>query len=272
MTSGRPTGRDASHGRIPLVLRLLDHQVIGHEGQLLGNVDDLVLRDTDDGLVVAGLLSGPEALAMRQGGRTGAWLYAAWRRLDPEPDPQPVGVSLDHVLRLDSAVHVDEPASHHLANAQGLELWLREHVVSHLPGALGADSDPDHPSADADTDVGEPLSSDEHTVSGLLGLPVVTEDGSPLGEVIEVVGTRTRRGKEPLGPVRVTELVCTRRRLGQELGYTMEPQRPQVVQWLLRAWHRGDRHVRLEDVEIDWSAARVLVRAGVELRHPHDVD
>lgn len=267
--------REVRGGRIPLVLRLLDHQVIGEEGQLLGNVDDLVLEQDGGDLVVSGLLSGPPALALRAGGRTGAVLDAAWRRLRREEDPQPVVIPLDRVVRLDSGVHVDRVAGRALAAEQGLELWLRRHVVSHIPGALGGSSDPDsEPPEDPTREGGgERLQPGQLTLSRLLGLRVVTSDDADLGHVVEATARRIRGdGDGPLGPLRVTELVASRRHLGQELGYTMAPQKPLLLQRLLRWWHAGDRHVHVDAVEkIDWEAGRIAVRRGTTLRHPHDV-
>jgi sporulation protein YlmC with PRC-barrel domain len=262
----------ADGGRIPLVLRLLDHQVIGHAGQLVGNVDDLVLEEGANDLRVVGLLSGPPALARRFGGRGGSWLGAAWRRLRPDGDPQPRVVPLDRVVRLDSGVHVDRAASATLAAEQGLERWLREHVVGRIPGASGADTDPDRDVPHPSHRVGRLLRDDDRTLSDLLGLRVVTEDGDELGEVVEVTAERVSRARDALGPLRIGELVCSVHHLGQELGYTMEPQGPALLRWLLRVWHHQDRHVSLDDVvRLDWGKGEVVVSGKAELRHPHDV-
>jgi sporulation protein YlmC with PRC-barrel domain len=262
----------ADRGRIPLVLRLLDHQVIGHAGQLLGKVDDLVLEDGEKGLRVVGLLSGPPALARRLGRRSGGWLDATWRRLRPDADPSPRVIPLERVLRLDSGVHLDRSAGATLAGEQGLERWLREHVVGRIPGASGAESDPDRETPDPSHRVGRLLRDDERTLSDLLGFQAVTEAGDEVGEVVEVTAERVTRAPEPLGPLRIGELVCSVHHLGQELGYTTEPQGPALLRWLLRLWHRQDRHVSFDDVvALDWGRRRVVVSSAAELRHPHDV-
>ena len=84
---------------LALGLRLLDHQLLGQEQEMLGNVDDVALEDRDGRLVAVGLLRGPGAWAHRQPGALGRWGRAVWRRLDPREDPRPLVLPLDHVLR-----------------------------------------------------------------------------------------------------------------------------------------------------------------------------
>ena len=74
--------RDTSPGRpieagtpLSLGLRLLDHQILGREQEMVGNVDDVALEDRDGRLVAVGLLRGPGAWAHRQP----AWrVLTAW--------------------------------------------------------------------------------------------------------------------------------------------------------------------------------------------------
>ena len=106
---------------------------------MLGNVDDVALEERDGRLLAVGLLRGPGAWAHRQPGALGRWGRAVWRRLDPREDPRPLVLPLDHVLAIGSAVHVDPWADAFLAGADGLELWLRRHVVGKIPGARGGD-------------------------------------------------------------------------------------------------------------------------------------
>jgi hypothetical protein len=255
--------------RLPLVLRLLDHQIVGVDGELVGNVDDLVVHESESGIVVTALLSGPPALARRQGGRGGRWLDAVWRRLHPDRDPLPTAVPLDEVTRLDSAVHVSRLGESVLAASQGFELWLRDHVVSRLPGATGGETT--RPSVDEDLRQRPPfvLLPGEHTLSELLGAPVRSA-GDRLGELVEVIADPLSPSSARLGALVVRELVCSPRHLGEELGYTLEPQGPAVLRRLLRAWHDRDRLVDARDVRITWDPAGVEVRRGATLRHPHD--
>lgn len=59
MTPPRDTARPMSQR---VVLRILDHQVVGPEGELLGNVDDLELVVSHDGWTITALQVGPAAL------------------------------------------------------------------------------------------------------------------------------------------------------------------------------------------------------------------
>lgn len=265
--------RAAATERIPLVLRLLDHQLVGSDDELLGNVDDLVLEPRGGDLWVTGLLSGPPALARRQGGRGEVWVDAVWRRLHPLEHPQLVGVPLASVTRLGSDIRLDAPASALLGRNLGLERWVREKVVSRLPWATGGgDEDEERRRASAGHGVGFLVPLDAPTVSRLVGARLRTTAGEDVGEVIEVVAEGVRDGR-PAGPMRVVALVVSRRRLGTELGYTLTPQGPALLRHLLRWWHRDDRHVRAEDLTgLDWGTRTLTVRDGAELRHPHDVD
>jgi hypothetical protein len=269
-------------GPLELVLRLLDHQLVGARGELVGNVDDLVLEERAEGLLVTGLLSGPPALARRQGGLGERWIDAIWRRLHPLQDPPVEAIVLDAVTKVDSAVHLDRAATRFLVRSDLLEAWLRENVVSRLPWVSGEP----HPVWAEDTGrsnrpgqgsafVVEPGTP---TLSRLLGSLVRTAEGEEVGEVTEVLarpladedGRRADAG-DHLGPLRVTALVCSHRHLGQELGYTMTPQGPRAIALLVRAWHKGDRHVAIEAVEaFGWDGGEVRVRAGAHLRHPHE--
>jgi sporulation protein YlmC with PRC-barrel domain len=119
------------------VLRLLDHQVVGPDGELLGNIDDLELVVSDEGWSVTALLVGPAALGQRLPGRLGRWTIAIWRRLRTDPDPRPCRVPVEQVHDIGSAVTVTRAAADSLAASFGLELWLCEYVVSRNPGATG---------------------------------------------------------------------------------------------------------------------------------------
>lgn len=266
---------EVTRGPMPLVLRLLDHQLVGPQDQFIGNVDDLEVREEEGRLVVTGLLSGPAAMALRQGGRSGRWLWAVWRRLHPQEDPRPAVIPLDHVRSVDSAVHVSEQAAEVLVQTAGLELWLRRYVVSRIPGALGGGEEEErhgdiarhrrfHPERDA--------SAHTRVLSDLLGTQVVGADGDEVGRVIEVVASARERTGLELGPLTVEAVVCSRRHLGAELGYTMSPQGPWLLKALMRLFHRGDRLVSVDDFDdLDWDAGRITLRHTARPRHPHEV-
>jgi hypothetical protein len=248
---------------LALGLRLLDHQLLGQEQEMLGNVDDVALEDRDGRLVAVGLLRGPGAWAHRQPGALGRWGRAVWRRLDPREDPRPLVLPLDHVLRVGSAVHVDPWAATFLAGADGLELWLRRHVVGKVPGARGGDHPfgghlPSLSQQDPDLDLGPGA----HLLSTLLGARVIRADGSDAGRVVEVRAVPVTPMSSRVGPLVVTSVVHGPRRLGGELGYrenaTMGP-RP--LGSALRWWHRHDVETGWDGVRsVDWASARVLLR------------
>ena len=248
---------------LALGLRLLDHQLLGHEQEMLGNVDDVALEESDGRLVAVGLLSGPGAWANRQPGALGRWGLAVWRRLDPREDPQPLVLPLDHVLRIGSAVHVDPWAATFLAGADDLELWLRRHVVSKIPGARGGDHPfgghlPSLPEHDTDLD----LRPGTHVLSTLIGARVIRADGSDAGRVVEVRARPVTPMTSRVGPLVVTSVVHGPRRLGGELGYRDGPSMgPRVLGAALRWWHRHDVETGWEDVRsVDWASSRVLLR------------
>ena len=257
---------------VPLVLRLLDHQVVGPHGELLGNIDDLVLREAGDELEVVAFMSGPAGLARRQGGRGGRWLHAAWARLHPQEHPRPVVVPLTEVTRVGSAVEVSARAAEVLAGSAGLELWLRQHVVGRLPGAR--EGDPSTGGAPMRRRGPLPeaylLQEGDHTTSELVGSRA-TVGGRDLGSVIEVLAAPRGGRGGPWGRLVLTDLVCSRRRLGAELGYTMSAQGPRLVELAMRVWHRHDQRVDLRHVDIAWTDRRLQVSGAARLRHPRDV-
>jgi hypothetical protein len=261
-STGPPLGAGAP---LALGLRLLDHQLLGQEQEMLGNIDDVALEERDGGLVAVGLLRGPGAWANRQPGALGRWGRAVWRRLDPRADPRPLVLPLDHVQSVGSAVHVDPWAATFLAGADDLELWLRRHVVGKVPGARGGDHPfggllPSRPQHDTDLD----LAPGTHVLSALIGARVVRGDGSDAGRVVEVRAVPVTQMASRVGPLLVTSLVHGPRRLGGELGYREDTTMgPRVLGAALRWWHRHDVETRWDDVRsVDWAAARVQLRGG----------
>jgi len=245
---------------LALGLRLLDHQLLGREQEMLGNVDDVALEEHDGRLVAVGVLRGAGAWAHRQPGALGRWGRAIWRRLDPREDPRPLVLPLDHVLAIGSAVHVDAWADSFLAGTDGLELWMRRHVVGKIPGARGGEHPfggelTSTPRGDADLE----LPPQAHLLSSLIGALVVRADGSDAGRVVEVRAAQATPLSTRVGPLVITSLVHGPHRLGGELGYR-EDQRmgPLLLGSALRWWHRHDAETRWGDVQaIDWAASIV---------------
>jgi sporulation protein YlmC with PRC-barrel domain len=245
---------------LSLGLRLLDHQILGREQEMVGNVDDVALEERDGRLVAVGLLRGPGAWAHRQPGALGRWSRAIWRRLDPREDPRPLVLPLDHVVAIGSAVHVDPWADTFLAGADGLELWLRRHVVGRIPGARGGDHPfggdlAEAPRHDPDLD----LAPTARLLSDLIGARVVRADGSDAGRVVEVRAAQLTEMSSRVGPLVVTSLLHGPRRLGGELGYREDPSMgPQLLGSPLRWWHRHDAETVWSDVRaVDWTTSVV---------------
>ena len=253
MTRDTAPGRPIEAGTpLALGLRLLDHQLLGREQEMVGNVDDVALEERDGRLLAVGLLRGPGAWAHRQPGALGRWGRAVWRRLDPREDPRPLVLPLDHVLAIGSAVHVDRWADDFLAGTDGLELWLRRNVVGKIPGAQGGDHPfggdlASVPRQDADLE----LTPQTRLLSTLLGARVVGGDGSDAGRVVEVRAVQATALSTRVGPLVVTSLVHGPRRLGGELGYREDATMgPRLLGSALRWWHRYD-------VETSWQRRAV---------------
>ncbi len=119
------------------VLQLLDHQIVGSDGRLAGNVDDIELEvpERDGELpVVTALLSGAGALAGQIGGAAGGWLAAVEARLRHSDDVGSIPFAL--VERIDWEVTVRVPRDELPSNRA--EAWARDVVVRRIPGARHA--------------------------------------------------------------------------------------------------------------------------------------
>jgi hypothetical protein len=94
-------------GKLDGALHLLDRQLLDCNGKMFGKADDLELTDTDHGLAVTAVLTGPAALLDRLGGRLGVTLTGHYRRMrisEPHRD-LPWRIDFGEVDRLDSAIH-----------------------------------------------------------------------------------------------------------------------------------------------------------------------
>lgn len=242
---------------------LLDRQVEDEGGHRLGKVDDLELEERDGELLVTTVLLGAGALAPRIPGATGRWMAAVWRRLSPDRDPGPLGVPLTEVVGLGVGVTVRDRVGRPLETGAGLEAWCREHVVAHLPGgsrAAGRSTGP--PPARRDPGA--------HRLGALLDSPVRLASGEVLGRVAGCVAERLDPGLTVVGPLRVTDVVVHRHRVGSALGYD-EPreQGPALLARVVRALHRGDRLVPAGDLaEVSWAGGGLRLRRGARPRAP----
>jgi hypothetical protein len=113
---------------------LLDRQVVDRDGALVAKVDDLELTLRADGrFTVTAILTGPGALAGRFDGRLATLVGAVWRRLRSDADPRPGRITMDRVSVVDSSVHV--AARRADLAVDGLETWVRDHLIGRIPGA-----------------------------------------------------------------------------------------------------------------------------------------
>ncbi|WP_392544475.1 hypothetical protein [Oryzobacter telluris] len=254
--SGQRSFPHVAHGgpvdELALVLRLLDHQVLGEDEEMLGNVEDLVLEHREDGVAVVGLVLGTAGWAARQPGIIGHWVEAVWRRLDTKERPAPTTLSLDHVRYLDSAVHVDGAAARFVASASDLERWLRRYLIAPIPGS-GVDGDDDADPGQTGADAGSVRTTtlDEpgrFRLSDLLGTRVEGVGGADLGRVTEVHAS-PRKGTGGRPELVLVSLTHGHHLVGNGLGYRDQSHAgPEVLARLVRWWHRHERVTRWDDV------------------------
>ena len=263
-----------------VVLRILDHQVVGPDGELLGNVDDLELVVSHDGWNVTALQVGPAALGRRLPGALGRWTVAIWRRLQTSPEAQPARVGIEDVHDISSAITVSESAARALAASFGLELWLREHVVSRIPGAKGGGDERDDRGPVPEGGGKAPRSATKPSgravrtgsVSDVIGARVFANDGSELGVVLELLCAEPPSGRRR-DHLAVTHLQYGQHAAGSQLGYDAEArQGPLVVGGVVRWWQRSHRVARIEAVaDVDLEAGTLRVTSHTSHVHPHEL-
>jgi sporulation protein YlmC with PRC-barrel domain len=122
------TGRRFSAG-----LELLDRQIVDPDGMMAGKVDDLEI-DARNGQspMVTDILAGPGALARRIGGPFGAWIASVHARLKGG-DADPARISFGVVATIDD--HVTITVSRTQVGSFAFEAWVRDHVISKIPGS-----------------------------------------------------------------------------------------------------------------------------------------
>ena len=102
--------------RMEIGLNLLDRQIVDAEEQPVGKVDDVELHIGEDGgPVVTALLVGQEALGRRIGGE------------------EPIRIPYELVRDIDSAITLSVRKD--AMPEPPLETFLRDHLISHIPGA-----------------------------------------------------------------------------------------------------------------------------------------
>jgi sporulation protein YlmC with PRC-barrel domain len=259
-------------------LRILDHQVVGPDGELLGNVDDLELAVSNDGWSVTALQIGPAALGRRLPGKLGWWTVAIWRRLQTSPEPHPARVAIADVEDIGSAIRVNRSAADVLARSFGLELWLREFVVSRIPGAKGGGDERDRGRPEPDGGTKKPRNGTAPSgrairtasVSDVIGAKVLARDGSELGVVLELLCAEPASGGHR-DHLTVTHVEYGQHVAGSELGYDADPrQGPLAVGAVVRWWQRGHRVAPIEDVvDVDLEAGTLRVASETRHVHPH---
>ena len=120
--------------RYDAVLHLLDRQLVDPDGRLVAKVDELEFTDLGDGrLTLTAALTGPGALGPRLQVRVGQLVVAVWRRLHPAQQPEPGRIPVRHIVGIDSAVHLSLRRDE--LGVDGFEDWVRDHIVTRLPGA-----------------------------------------------------------------------------------------------------------------------------------------
>lgn len=115
-------------------LQLLDRQIIASDTRMVGKVDDVTIEQQPDGTWrLTELLVGPGALGPRTGGMVGFYMKAVWERLSGSTIGAPGRIRMEDVDHIDNAVHLKIPRPD--ADVEGFEVWMREHVITRLPGA-----------------------------------------------------------------------------------------------------------------------------------------
>jgi sporulation protein YlmC with PRC-barrel domain len=109
---------------------LLDRQITGEDGTVVGKVDDLELRVADGICVVDALLVGPEALADRIGGPIGRLLHHIGRGFRAAA---PQRIPLNAIRRVEPTIVVTTAVAQ--ATDSPSEDWLRRRVIGRIPGA-----------------------------------------------------------------------------------------------------------------------------------------
>lgn len=117
-------------GLVDLNDSLLDRQIVGEDGTVVGKVDDLELRTEGGTCVVDALLVGPEALADRFGGPIGKLLHRIGRGFRARA---PQRIPMNGIREVEPTIVVTTAVAR--ATESPSEDWLRRRVIGRIPGA-----------------------------------------------------------------------------------------------------------------------------------------
>jgi sporulation protein YlmC with PRC-barrel domain len=110
---------------------ILDQQLVDRTGLDMGKVDGIVLELRDDAPPrIGALLTGGHLLARRVHPRLEAWARWLTRRWGPK-DREPLRIPWSKVMKIGVDVKVDMAAD----EAIPWEHWVRDHIISRIPGA-----------------------------------------------------------------------------------------------------------------------------------------
>lgn len=246
-------------GNLDAQTDLLDRQIVSSDGALIAKVDDIEVEQTQDGLIVTGLLVGPGALGPRLGGAISTVLVGTWSRLARREPDQPRRIDYTHVAGIATVIAVDH--ARRSIQIDGLETWTRVNIIDALPGA---GHDPDAGDTDGAPDLleeGPPAAGERHRITRLTGMRVIFAGGQAGDLVNDVRFSKVhRRGHLPA--LVVDGLIIGRNRPGTLFGYDRNRQNgPWLVQQILRRVHRHTGFVAWTDVaDVDWTSRTVTLR------------
>jgi sporulation protein YlmC with PRC-barrel domain len=121
---------------IHAALDLLDRQIVDADDELVGKVDDVELSDPEDGPPrVVALLLGPQAYGHRLGGRLGRWIVSSAERIAGTSEP--IRIPMQFVEELGVSITL-KVRSDEIERTERLDHWLRDHLISRIPGARRA--------------------------------------------------------------------------------------------------------------------------------------
>lgn len=122
--------------RIWAGLQLLDRQMLCRGKRMAGCVDDIELTPSEDDAsqwYATAIVSGPGALMYRLNRRrAGRWLQRAYGRVDGRGEDA-VLIPFGRVIDIGSHVEID--VEHGELAAAASERWVRDHLISHIPGS-----------------------------------------------------------------------------------------------------------------------------------------
>lgn len=120
-------------GAIDGNFELLDRQIVDHDGEMVGKVDDLELEERDDGrLYVTALLTGPGALGPRLGGALGTLVTSTCARLSGREGPGRISWASVASVGIVIELAVDRGT----VAVDGFETWMRDRIIAAIPGHM----------------------------------------------------------------------------------------------------------------------------------------